>query len=177
MQIIKKIFTVVLSLIAFLLIAAIFIKKNYVVEKTITINKPALQIFNYVKYLKNQNEYSKWALMDTAMKKTFTGTDATVGFTSAWQSNNKNVGQGEQEIKKIEDGKKIDYEIRFKKPFESLMNSFLSTDSISTNLTMVKWNIHGVNPYPINLMNLFMNKMVGGDIEIGLANLKNKMEN
>lgn len=51
-------------------------------------------MFDYVKYLKNQNEYSKWAGMDSAMTKTFSGTDATPGFISAWKSNNQNVGKG-----------------------------------------------------------------------------------
>jgi hypothetical protein len=39
--------------------------------------------------------------MDPNMKKTYTGTDAEVGFISAWESTDKNVGVGEQEIKKI----------------------------------------------------------------------------
>ena len=176
MRILKNIFIALLSIIAILLIIALFVNKNYVVEKSININKPTSEIFNYIKYLKNQNEFSKWALIDTAMLKTHTGTDATVGFTSAWDSKNDKVGKGQQAIKKITEGKKIDYEIHFIKPFKSEMNSFLSTDSIGANQTLVKWNINGTSPYPLNLTNLFIDKMVGGDLEVGLTNLKNKME-
>ena len=51
------------------LIVALFVSKDYVVEKSITIQKPKTEIFNYIKYLKNQNEYSKWAQMDTGLIK------------------------------------------------------------------------------------------------------------
>ena len=87
-------------LILLCLITASFLKKEYVVEKSITINKPETAIFNYLNYLKNQNEYSKWAKMDTFMKKVFTGTHATPGFISAWESDYDDVGKGEQEIVK-----------------------------------------------------------------------------
>ena len=56
MRIIKKVLIVLAVLIAILLIAALFISKDYAVERQITINKPKAEIFNYVKYLKNQNE-------------------------------------------------------------------------------------------------------------------------
>jgi hypothetical protein len=37
-------------------------------------------------------------MMDPDMKKTYRGTDGTVGFVSEWESNKKDVGTGEQEI-------------------------------------------------------------------------------
>ena len=43
--------------------------------------------------------------MDPNIKTDFRGTDGTVGFISAWDSNNiKNVGKGEQEILNMVDG-------------------------------------------------------------------------
>ena len=51
--------------------------------------------------------------MDPDMKKTYRGTDGTVGFVSAWDSEKDDVGKGEQEIIKITDGERIDYELRF----------------------------------------------------------------
>ena len=175
MKIIKKILIVLAVLVGILLIAALFISKDYAVEKQITINKPKAEIFNYVKYLKNQNEYSKWAGMDTAMKKTFTGTDATPGFIAGWESKNKKVGKGAQEIKKI-NASRIDYELRFEEPMKDVADAFMSTDSIAPEKTLVKWQISGHMKYPFNIMGLFMNKMIGGDLEIGLANLKKLQE-
>ena len=48
-----KDFIGVAVLILLFLITASFLKKEYVVEKSITINKPKTAIFNYIRYLKN----------------------------------------------------------------------------------------------------------------------------
>ena len=171
----KTILKIVLSfgiLILLALICALFLNKNYVVTKSIIINKPHSEIFNYVKYLRNQNEYSKWAKMDTGMGKVFSGTDANPGFISAWDSKQDDVGKGEQEIVNITDGQQIDYEIRFEKPTKDIAKSFMRTDSIAPAKTLVKWQISGHMNYPLNMMGLFMDKMIGGDLETGLANLK-----
>ena len=47
------------------------------------------------------------------------GTDGTPGFVSAWNSTSNEVGEGEQEIKKITEGERVDTELRFKRPFET----------------------------------------------------------
>jgi hypothetical protein len=178
MKILVNILIVLVVIIAALLITALFIKKSYFVEKEVVINKPKHEVFDYIKYLKNQNKYSKWATMDPNMKTTFTGTDGTPGFISAWDSNQKNVGKGEQEIKKITDGERIDLEIRFVKPFPSIAPVFMSTEALNDHQTKVKWGFNGNMTYPTNLMLLFMNmdKMIGGDLQLGLNNLKGILE-
>ena len=178
MKIVKRIFIILITLVIILLIVALFAKKDYDVEKEIVIDKPRQEVFNYIKFLKNQNNYSKWATMDPGMKKESRGTDGTVGFVSAWDSDQKEVGKGEQEIKKITDGKRIDYELRFIKPFESTEQTYMATEAISENQTKVKWGFNGRMNYPMNLMLLCMNmeKMVGDDLQTGLNNLKNIVE-
>ena len=179
MNMIKKIFFGLLGIIALLLIAALFMPKEYAVEREVTINKPVDSVFKYVKYLKNQNEFSVWANIDPNMKSTFTGTDGAVGAISAWESKVKEVGIGEQEITKINEGKRLDFEIRFKEPMNDTAMGFMSTEMVSENQIKVKWGINGIIPYPINLMLPFMkmDQMIGNDLQKGLENLKAKMEN
>jgi len=86
MKILKKVLAALGILIALILIAALFMKKDYSLEREITINKPRQEVFNYVKYLKNQNYFSTWNMVDPKMKQTFTGTDGAPGFISAWES-------------------------------------------------------------------------------------------
>ncbi|SUJ28353.1 Uncharacterised protein [Sphingobacterium spiritivorum] len=69
MKILKKILLAILALVVILLIAALFLKKDYAVKREIVINKPREVVFEYIKYIKNQNYYSKWATMDPNMKK------------------------------------------------------------------------------------------------------------
>lgn len=178
MKILKGILFTVLGLVVLALIVAIFVKKEYSVKRDIAINKPRQQVYDYIKYLKNQNNFSKWAKMDPAMKTEFRGTDGTVGFVSAWDSNQKDVGKGEQEIKGLQDGKRLDTEIRFIKPFESTCSAYMTTEDAGTNATKVTWVFNGKMNYPMNLMSLCMSmdKMIGGDLQIGLNNLKGIVE-
>jgi hypothetical protein len=174
----KKIFKIValllLLLVAIVLLVAAFVKKNYSVERELTINQPKQVVFDYTKFLKNQNKYSVWAKIDPTMKTEFRGTDGTVGFVSAWDSPNKDAGSGEQEITGIDEGNKIDYEIRFFKPMKSTDKAFMSFESVNDSVTNVKWGIYGKLKYPMNISFLFMNMdaMLGKDLEGGLNNLK-----
>ena len=178
MGILKKILFTLILLLAIVLIAAYIMPKDYSITREITIDKPSDSVFNYVKYLKNQNEFSVWANIDPKMKTTYKGTDGTVGSISAWESQVKEVGVGEQEITKITDGKRLDFALRFKVPFEDTAVGFMSTDAITPNQTKVKWGINGVMPYPMNIMMPFMkmDQMIGNDLQKGLQNLKIKME-
>ena len=169
---------IVLIVVALPLVVAMFVRKTYSVEREIMIARPPHVVFNYIKYLKNQDKFSKWATMDPHMKKQYRGTDATVGFVSAWESQDKNVGKGEQEIKKMNEGKRIDFELRFIKPFAGLAKAYMTTDQMSRNETIVNWGFDSSLNYPMNLMLLFnMEKKIGNDLDTGLVNLKNQLEN
>lgn len=87
------------------------------------------------------------------------------------------MGIGEQEIKKITEDIRIDFEIRFIKPFETTSPAFMTTEAVNNNQTKVVWGFSGKIPYPINLWFLFMDieKNVSGDLETELSNLKNVM--
>ena len=178
MTLLKRILLVLLAIVALMLILALFVKKEYAVERQIAINKPRQVVFDYIKMLKNQDNYSKWNMTDPNKTSEFKGTDGTVGFVYAWDSKMKNVGKGEQEIKNIVDGERIDMELRFKKPFEATDNAYLMTESVDSNQTTVKWGFNGKMNYPMNLMLMFMNmdEMLGKDMAEGLNNLKGVME-
>ena len=178
MGILKKILVILILVVAIVLTAAYFMPKNYAIEREITINKPVDSVFDYVKYLKNQNEFSTWANIDPKIKTTYSGTDGAVGSISAWESDVKEVGVGEQEIIKITEGKRIDFALRFKKPMEDNAIGFMSTEAVAGNQTKVKWGVSGVIPYPMNIMlpMMKMDQMIGNDLQKGLENLKDKLE-
>ena len=178
MKILKTVLLVITVLVAIPLVVALFVKRDYGVERQVEINKPRQEVFEYVKYLKNQDNFSKWATMDSNMKKTYTGTDGTPGFISAWESTNPDVGAGEQEIINITDGERIDYELRFLKPFETTEKAYMTTGAVNDSVTTVAWGFDGRMKYPMNLMMLFMDfdKMMGEDFETGLSKLKTILE-
>jgi len=176
MKIFKIIVAVVLILIAIPLIAALFMEKDYIVEREITINKPANQVFDYVKMMKNQEHYSKWVMADPAMKKDFKGTDGTVGAVYGWNGDDE-VGEGEQEITKVTEGERVEMELRFKRPFENTANTYIATEPLAPAVTKVKWAMYGKSTYPMNAMNIMIDGMLGEDMETSLATLKQNLEN
>jgi hypothetical protein len=181
MGILKKIGTVILTIIIVVLITAIFTKKDYALVRQTTIDKPNTEVFGYVKLLKNSDQFNKWTMADPKMKKTFTGTDGTAGFVYAWDS--EEAGKGEQEITKIAAGDstipgRIDYEIRFIKPFEGKADTHIATVPLSPTQTKVEWAFASTMAYPMNIMLLFidMEDFLGKDLDISLLNLKNQLE-
>ena len=168
---------IILGVIAFLFIAGLFISKDMKVTRDVVINKPQAEVFNYVKYLKNQHNYSKWARLDPNMKNEYRGTDGAPGFVNSWEGNKK-VGTGEQEITGIIDGKGITTELRFIKPFKSIAQATLTTEPVDSNATKVYWGFESKMNYPMNIMKLFMNmeKSIGNDFSTGLNNLKGVLE-
>ncbi|MBG6236998.1 putative membrane protein [Pedobacter sp. CAN_A7] len=178
MKILMAILFLFIGIIVLALVAALFINKEYVVEREVVINKPRQEVYNYIKYLKNQDNFSKWANLDPAMEKVYRGNDGTVGAVSAWNSKQDNVGQGEQEITKIVEGKSIETELRFIRPFKITCAGLMTTDDYQGIATKVKWSFFGKMPYPMNLMIPLMNvkTSIANDLDVGLGNLKVIME-
>ena len=178
MKALKIILIIIGILIAVPLLTALFVPKKYAVERDIEIDRPKDEVFAYIKHLRNQDHFSRWAKMDPNMKKEYRGKDGTVGFVSAWDSDNKEVGKGEQEIVNIVDGERIDFELRFLEPFEATEPAFMTTESTGPDETKVTWGFSGHMTYPMNIMLLFIDfeEMIGNDLETGLENLKKVLE-
>ena len=168
---------IIIVLVGLLFLAASMMEKEYSLSSSIIINRPQNMVFDYVKYLKNQERYSKWVMADPNVKLTYTGTDGTVGFRAAWESADKNVGVGEQEIMSIKDGVGYDAEIRFEKPFKGVSTANVTTEAVSSNQTKVTTNFNSKTPFPMNIMVPMIKKMLQKDMDMNSENLKRVLEN
>ena len=164
------------ALIALVLIAAFFMKKDYSISASTVINRPRNDVFNYVKILKNQENYSKWVMADPNSKLNYIGEDGTIGFISQWESELKNVGIGEQEIMYINENDSYQVEIRFKKPFEGVSQAITTTEAISDNQTKVTTTFLTSTPFPMNVMVPFISKMLKKDMDGNMSRLKATLE-
>jgi hypothetical protein len=172
---ILTIILIVLAIVAIPLIIALFVKKEYAIEKEVPVNSPNAIVFEYIKQIKNQRNYSVWVMADPNLKQEFTGIDGTIGFISYWNGNDK-AGEGEQEITNIKEGSRVNIAIRFKRPFKSTATTYMAVEAINANRTKVKWKMSGKSSYPMNFMNLFMGSMLGKDMDKSLQNLKQILE-
>ncbi|MEJ7694564.1 SRPBCC family protein [Daejeonella sp.] len=164
------------AVVVLVLVAALFVSKTYRVESEVLIHRNKEEVFDYIRYLRNQDFYSKWVMSDPDKKTEFRGKDGSVGFVYAWDSENKSAGKGEQEIVNVDEGQSVDIEIRFEKPFEGVAQTRMNTENVSGDQTRLNWSMEGVQKYPMNLMTLFMKKMLVKDMDTSLANLKRILE-
>jgi uncharacterized protein YndB with AHSA1/START domain len=175
MNILLGILLFLVVFVVFLLFLARVVKKHYFIRRDIVIDKPVEEVFNYVRFLRNQENYSKWVMQDPHVKIVYTGLDGTEGFKSAWEGN-KQAGKGEQEIKNIEENASINFELRFEKPFKNVARTYIQTSAINLTQTKLEWTMEGRNSYPMNLFNLFIDNILGKDLSISLKNLKRILE-
>ena len=168
---------ILLAIVIIVAFLAIIAPKSYDVNRSVSINRPISQVFDYLKHLKKQTEWSPWEKKDPNMKKDFVGVDGQVGAISKWEGN-KDVGTGEQEITRIVENEVIESNLRFFKPWKSESDAYLKVKEEGEGQTLVTWGFAGKNKFPVSIMMLFMNmdKAIGKDFEEGLSNLKSVLE-
>ena len=147
------------------------------VEREVVIDQPKEVVFEDLKYFKNHDRWSPWFKRDPNMQKEYKGEDGTVGFVCSWSGNDQ-VGVGEQEVTKIAEGERIDFELRFKKPMEDTSTGYLITEAVGENQTKVKWGMQGKTPFPGNVICMLMNmrQTLAKDFDEGLGMLKDELE-
>jgi hypothetical protein len=166
---------VLAGIIALLLIIALFLKKQHYVKREIIVNAPRQKVFDFLRFLENQDKFYKWASTDPDRKIETQGTDGTVGYVYAW-TGNKDAGQGAKEIMNIIDGKRIETEIRFTKPMNVIASMIMETEALSDNQTKVYFINTGTLKYPLNIMIPMAEKNFVKDLDRSLVTLKNILE-
>lgn len=159
------------------IILALVAPKQYSVNRSIVIDKPLPEVFEYLKHIRNQDHWSPWKKKDPNMNQEFVGTDGQVGFIAKWDGN-KDVGQGEQEIMNIVENDRVEARLRFFKPWKSESDAVTSVEDAGQGKTKVTWGFSGTNEVPANIFMMLYNvdKHVGKDFEEGLASLKSILE-
>ena len=169
----------ILLLLALIIIAlGYYLKNEYTVTREITINKPKQEVFNYIKLLKNQNEYSYYNRKDPETIKSYAGTDGQVGFTCTWSSKINSIGSGTQTISKIVEGASLCCTIQFTKPLPLASTAEINVTALNDQQTKVTWIFSSHYKFPLHIIIYFLNleKLIGTDLASSLVTLKEKLE-
>lgn len=145
---------------------------DFKVERSATINAAPATVFGNVNDFHKWEAWSPWEKMDPAMKKTIEGPPSGTGAKYHWVGNDK-VGEGKMEITDSKPAELVKIKLDFIKPMESTSDT-LFTFTPEGSGTKVTWTMSGKNNFMGKAFCLFMNmdKMVGGDFEKGLAQMK-----
>jgi len=146
------------------------------ITRTAAISAPAAAVFAQVNDLHRWKAWSPWAKMDPNAKEVHEGPAAGAGAKMSWSGNNK-VGEGSMTITESRPNDFVRFRLEFLKPFAAT-NTAEFTFKPQGNQTVVTWSMFGHNNFMGKAMGLIMNcdKMVGGQFEKGLAQLKSVAE-
>ena len=170
-------FLIALLIVAIIVMLAFLAPKRYEVSRSVIIDRPHSGVFEYLKYIKNQDHWSPWKKKDPNIKQEYFGIDGEVGFIAKWEGNS-DVGSGEQEIVEIVQNDRIEVELRFIRPWKSTSHAITKVENLGKMQTKVTWGFLGENKFPVNIFMLFynMDKAAGKDFEEGLNSLKALLE-
>jgi hypothetical protein len=170
------ILTAIAAIIGVLVIVVAMRPDDFCVTRTATMPAPSAVVFAQVNDFHKWDAWSPWAKMDPACKNTFDGSPAGTGAVFSWAGNRK-VGAGRMTILESRPSDLIQIRLEFFKPFKAT-NTAEFTFKAEGNQTLVTWSMSGKNNFMGKAFGLIMNcdKMIGGDFEKGLAQMKSILE-
>jgi len=159
-----------------LLIYAATKPDSFSIERSASIEAPPEEIFAILSDFRRSADWSPFEELDPAMKRSYGGAPSGQGALYAWEGNDK-AGAGSMEITEASPPSRLTMKLDFIRPFEA-HNVVVFTLEPEADATRVTWTMHGPMPYMAKLMSTFasMDRMVGKDFEVGLANLKRLAE-
>lgn len=172
----KKLILVLVILVGGVVALATRQPDSFSVQRSATIQAAPEELFGLVQDFHEWAKWSPWEKMDPDLKRTFEGPAAGKGAKYGWEGNSE-VGKGSMEIVEATVPTRIGIKLDFVEPFEQLAD--VKFDFVPEgDSTKVTWSMAGNNNFLSKIMCVFMSmdKMVGGDYETGLANLKNVAE-
>jgi uncharacterized protein YndB with AHSA1/START domain len=167
---------IVLILLVGLIIYVALRPGNFRVARQIEINAPPERIFPLINDFKAWAQWSPYEKLDPGMTRTMGATSQGKGATYAWEGNGK-VGAGSMELTESMPHSLVALDLHMLKPMKADNEVQFKLEPMAHG-TNVTWAMDGQQPFIGKLMGVFMNidKMVGGQFEEGLANLKRVAE-
>ena len=146
------------------------------VSRTTSVKARPDVVFDQINDFHNWDKWSPWAKLDPNMKTTYSGAPAGVGSSYAWVGNDE-VGEGKMTVIESRPSEQVKIDLDFIKPFEAknVTEFSLKPDGDTTQVT---WVMTGKKTFATKAFCLVMDmdKMIGGDFEKGLAQMKTVVE-
>jgi len=174
MKILKFLGLALLALVLVLLVGSLFLSSKFSVSRSVQVAAPAGRIYPLVASPRQWKDWSVWNRRDPAMQITYSGPESGAGAVWAWQS--KSEGDGRMSFTAAEPPKRVAYDLFFPDFGTTSRGEFrFEANGSGTTVTWTMDGDMGSNPL-FRWIALFGDKMVGGDFEAGLANLKTLAE-
>lgn len=176
MKIFRRILFIILCIALILAGIGYILPRKVHVERRLLLNATQKTVFSQINTLKNWVKWSPWLQLDTTMKFIVSGPESGVGSSLSWVSNNKDVGEGRLSIVSNVSPEAIEVVYDFAEKGKSIGKFLLFKENQNTNVTFSVDSDLGMNPVS-RWFGLFSDRMIGPDIEHGLINLEELVQN
>ncbi len=149
--------------------------KDFVLTRSIVINAPKAAVRDQVMTFKNWHNWSPWYKKDSTVQMTYFGTDGTPGSGYHWVGSTSETGEGTM-TNTGETADKMNFTLHMIKPMQAESQGYFNVVDTANRQTVVTWSITMHHGYPMNAINLFMDKMLGPDFDNGLQYMKTYVE-
>ena len=162
-------------LVVFLILVALQ-PADYKVVRSTSIAAPPSAVFGHINDLHKFMDWSPWAKVDPNCKYTFEGPASGPGSAFSWEGN-ASVGAGKMTITESRANEMVRARLDFYKPFAGVGEAEYGMKA-DGNKTLVSWTMTGKKVFITKAIGMFvsMDRMLGGQFEAGLANLKSIVE-
>jgi hypothetical protein len=167
---------VVAAVVALFLIVVAMQPADFRIVRSAKMSAPPPAVFEQVNDFRNWQAWSPWAKLDPNAKYTFEGPSSGEGAIFRW-AGNAEIGEGSMSIVESQPSERIRLKLEFIKPFADTADTEF-TFQPEGEQTLVTWSMAGKNNFMAKAVCLFMDmdKMLGGQFEEGLANMKKVVE-
>jgi hypothetical protein len=171
-----KVFIAIAVIVVVFAVIVVLQPSSFRVARSTSISAPPAAVLAQVNNFHKWEAWNPWGKIDPAMKQTYEGAPAGTGAVYTWAGNNE-VGVGRMTITESRPNDLIRIRLEFFKPFAATNQSEF-TFKPEGDQTAVTWSMTGNNNFMAKAVHLFMNmdKMVGGQFEKGLAQMKAVVE-
>ena len=148
------------------------IPDTFRVQRSISIKAPPQKIFPLINELKTMNEWNPFAKQDPTIRLTYSGPASGKGAANDWDSDGK-AGKGRLEITDSTPPSQVTMRLDMAKPMEG-HNTVMFALEPQPDGTSVTWSMTGGMPFIAKVICTFvsMDRMIGGEFDKGLADLK-----
>jgi uncharacterized protein YndB with AHSA1/START domain len=170
--ILKKIGLGLLAAIVVFLIVVACQPADYHIVRTTQISAPVSAVFAQVNDFHQWEAWNPWGQLDPAMKQTYEGASSGTGAVYSWAGNDQ-AGEGRMTLTESKPNELIRVKLEFMKPMQGTSDvQFLFKPE--GDQTSISWDMTGRKNFISKgvCMYMDMDKMVGGEFEKGLAQIK-----
>jgi uncharacterized protein YndB with AHSA1/START domain len=167
-------FGVVVALAAFLIYAWTR-PSTFALTRSAHIDAPPARVYSFIDDFRQWALWSPWEKMDAELERRYSGAARGVGAVYEWQG--AKTGQGRMEITDVAPAFRVGLDLDFIKPFKAHNKVIFKIDDDAGG-SRVTWSMSGNQGLAGKMMSVFMSmdKMVGGQFDEGLANMKRVSE-